>query len=182
MGYQIWIIWNDMQKANELPVLGTAPDFTMTNLEGEKVTFSDMNGEIRLVFFFFARCDDYCPLITKKMIGIQNLLKEKGLLDKEVQIVGITVDPEGDTPNVLNFFMKQYDIDPNDWTLLRPDNKSHVEEIAWKFGGILKDFDHSTEIILVDQKGKARQKYSGAILQTEDEVILNGIMKLIKEE
>jgi protein SCO1/2 len=183
LGFSIFKIWGNIQQANQLPNMGKAPNFTMANLEGESVSFDEMNGKVRLVYFFFATCDDVCPVTTQQMKGIQNQLEKKGIFGQDVQFVSITVDPERDTLNVLKAYADKFDADLTGWTFLRPKEQKQAENVIQQFGGLSAEleegvFTHSDRLFLVDRQGNIREAH----LQEKDEVILDGIMTLVNED
>ena len=63
-----------------------APDFTLVNQAGEKVTLSDFRGrKVVLVFYPFA----FSPLCTSEMC---NLRDRRGDFDDDTVLLGISVD------------------------------------------------------------------------------------------
>jgi len=72
-------------------------DFELTNAEGERVTLSNWRGKVLLVFFGFTHCPDVCPLTLGRLAKTYEDLGEP----EDVQVVMITVDPENDTPEVV---------------------------------------------------------------------------------
>ncbi len=60
--------------AEPLPKIGPAPDFTLTNQEGKRVSLTDLRGEVTVVTFIFTSCSDTCPMLTAKLVGIQRRL------------------------------------------------------------------------------------------------------------
>ncbi|MFC4769594.1 SCO family protein [Effusibacillus consociatus] len=172
---------NSLLNQNESSEIRKAPEFALKDLNGKDVKFSDSNGKVRLVYFFYASCDDVCPITTKQMEDVQEKLKEKGIFGKDVQFVSITVDPKRDTENVLKAYANKFNADPSGWTFLRGDEKE-TQQIADKFGGhVEKDTDgkflHSDRLFLVDRNGSVVKQY----VKAETQEILKDIIKLAKE-
>jgi protein SCO1/2 len=95
--------WAHGTKASgRLPVIGAAPDFALTNQDGERVSLADSSGTVRAVTFIYATCKDTCPLLTAKMALMQRKLGAD--FGKRVRFVSITVEPEVDTPAVLKAY------------------------------------------------------------------------------
>jgi protein SCO1 len=79
-----------------LPVLGPAPDFTLTSQDGAQLSLSDFRGKVVVVTFIYTSCKDTCPFLTAKMAQVQDKLgKDFG---SRIAFLSITVDPERDTP------------------------------------------------------------------------------------
>lgn len=105
--------------ASSMPVLGTAPEYTLTNQLGAKVDSKSFAGKVQVVSFLFPYCTDYCPLIAAHLVSLERALRAGGLQDR-VQFVAFDVDPAHTGPAVLSAFMRQYGWDPKDtrWQFL----------------------------------------------------------------
>lgn len=83
-----------------------APDFTLTDSSGQPWTLSDQRGKVTLLFFGFTYCPDICPTTLSDFAKVR---EELGAQADEVQVVFVTVDPERDTPERLQKYVKGYD-------------------------------------------------------------------------
>jgi len=79
-----------------------APDFTLRDSLGRTVSLSQFRGHAVILTFIYAHCPDVCPLIVAKL---HQALAELGPRAREVQLIGVSVDPSGDTPTVVNAFL-----------------------------------------------------------------------------
>ncbi len=75
--------------------------FTLVSETGETVTDADVITRPSLIYFGYTFCPDVCPLDTARNADAIDLLTEKGL---DVQPVFISIDPERDTPDVVDDF------------------------------------------------------------------------------
>jgi protein SCO1 len=75
--------------------------FTLVSETGETVTDADVITEPSLLYFGYTFCPDVCPLDTVRNAEAVEMLEAQGL---RVQPVFITVDPERDTPEVMDDF------------------------------------------------------------------------------
>ncbi len=75
--------------------------FTLVSETGETVTDADVITEPTLLYFGYTFCPDVCPLDTVRNAEAVAMLEEDGLM---VQPVMISVDPERDTPEVMDDF------------------------------------------------------------------------------
>lgn len=74
-------------------------DFSLIDKTGATVEDEDLEGRVMLVYFGFTNCPDVCP----GDIGVMSAtLNELGAKADEVAPVFISVDPERDTPAILN--------------------------------------------------------------------------------
>ncbi|MEO1642035.1 MAG: SCO family protein [Pseudomonadota bacterium] len=76
--------------------------FQLTSMTGETVTEADFKGKPTLVFFGFTYCPDICPGTLVKIKNAYDRLPE-GL--EPPQTAFISIDPERDTPDVLNRYL-----------------------------------------------------------------------------
>ena len=79
-------------------------DIELTSFGGERVSLADFEGKVVLAFFGFTNCPDVCPLTMGRLARIYRDLGEP----EDVQVVMITVDPEHDTPEVLQEYLGRF--------------------------------------------------------------------------
>ncbi|MCH2036980.1 MAG: SCO family protein [Rickettsiales bacterium] len=80
--------------------------FELTNHQNETVSSQDFIGKYMLVYFGFTRCPDVCPTDMAVMTEALNALDQKAL--EKVQPIFITIDPERDTPDMVNEFVGNF--------------------------------------------------------------------------
>lgn len=83
--------------------------FTLTNQSGERVSDEDFAGRYRLVYFGFTYCPDVCP-VDLQIIGqaLRKLEQSHPEVAAKVQPIFISVDPERDTPAVLQEYVAAF--------------------------------------------------------------------------
>jgi protein SCO1/2 len=152
---------------------GPAPDFSLTERSGKKMTLADLKGKPWLGDFIFTRCGGPCPLLSLRMSELQ-----KDYLKKtQLNFVSFTVDPDYDTPAVLTDYAKQYGADPGRWFFLTGDSRKIVQLIVQGFHlAVEKNTDpnqkpgeqvnHSLSFVLVDANGRVRGYYTGNDLES----------------
>lgn len=148
-----------------------SPDFSLTDQHGAPVSLSDFRGKAVALAFIFTNCPDICPLIASQMRAAYDLLPEDRRAD--VIFLGVTVDPERDTPEALQAFSQRYELDSVDsWHALYGDRQTL--EAVWASYGIeateiagevnshvngsaaVAKIRHTDAIYLIDQDGKQR--------------------------
>lgn len=146
-------------KTIEFPVLGNAPDFTLTDTKGEPFSLKDGAGKVRVVSFFFSRCPSICPRINRQLAEIVRSTESQ----KDFLFLSISVDPEFDTPEILSEYAKEYRSDSERWKFLTGD-KQIIEGLlrtGFKLSsGMLPD-QHNTRVVVVDREGQIRAFYQG---------------------
>ena len=83
-----------------------AKDFQLPDQDGKLRSLKDFQGKVVVVFFGYTQCPDVCPTTLTELAQVKKLLGADG--DK-LQAVFVTVDPERDTPAVLQAYMANFD-------------------------------------------------------------------------
>lgn len=172
---------HDTKDNQRLSKIGPAPEFTLTNQDGNRLGLKDLRGKILAITFIFASCADTCPLLTAKMAGIQNRLG--AVFGPKVFFVSITVDPERDTPEVLKRYAEAYKANPAGWAFLTG-TPGEIRDVAKRYGIYHKkttrgDVDHTFLTSFVDQNGTLRVQYMGVRFDPDE--MLRDLQSLIKE-
>lgn len=82
-----------------------APPLKLTDSLGKTVNINDYRGKAVLVTFIYDHCPDTCPLIVSNLRAAQN---ELGSQADELQVIAVSVDPEGDTPKTVKQFLADH--------------------------------------------------------------------------
>jgi len=106
-----WLTGGEATGADEtLPRIGPAPEFTLTNQDGQRASLSALRGRVVALTFIYTTCVDTCPLLTAKMASLQERLGRD--FGPRVQFLSVTVDPARDTPAVLKRYAEQHGARP----------------------------------------------------------------------
>ena len=146
-----------------LPVIGPAPDFVLRGQDGAKVALSQFRGKAVAVTFIFASCSATCPILTAKMAGVQTDLGSD--FGTKIAFLSITVDPEHDTPDVLQRYAQGFGANPVGWKFLTGSPVA-IQDIAHRYGVFAakssdRELDHTNLTSLVDPRGMLRVQYLG---------------------
>jgi protein SCO1/2 len=170
-----------LASGESLPKIKPAPEFTLTKQDGKRLALKDLRGKVLAVTFIFASCADTCPLLTAKMVGIQNRLRSD--FGPKVFFVSITVDAERDTPEVLKQYAEGHKANPAGWAFLTG-TPAEIREVAKRYGIYYKktsrgDVDHTFLTSLVDQNGTLRVQYMGVKFDPDE--MLRDLQSLMRE-
>ena len=80
--------------------------FSLPDAKGQTRSLADFKGKVVMVFFGFTQCPDFCPTTMSEMAQVKQNLGAQG--DK-MQAIFITLDPERDTPELLQTYMGNFD-------------------------------------------------------------------------
>jgi protein SCO1/2 len=168
-------------KDERLPRIGPAPEFSLTDQDGRRVTLKELRGKVLAVTFIFASCADTCPLLTAKLAAVQDRLG--AAFGPDVRFVSITVDPERDTSAVLKGYAQAHRANPAGWSFLTG-TPAEIREVAGRYGVIYKkapsgDVDHTFLTSLIDRGGTLRVQYMGVRFDPDE--LLRDLQGLSKE-
>ena len=149
---------------------GAWPAFELTDQTGRSVDRDDFLGAPLAVAAIFTTCAGPCPRITDNMVWLQEQLAES-----DVRLVSITVDPEYDSPAVLQNYAERHGADPERWSFLTGSEEACHELVRQGLQGAVQRAQgdvpvgqrvtHATRILAVDAEGVRRGWYDGTQLQ-----------------
>ena len=93
------------------------PNLPMITHEGKRVFFYDdlVKDKVVTLNFFFANCDELCPLVTANLAKVQKLLGDQ--VGRDIHMYSFTLKPEEDSVDVIRDYRKKFSIGPG-WTFL----------------------------------------------------------------
>ena len=129
------------------------PDCEFIERSGHKVTKQDLLGKKWAACFVFTRCAGPCPQI----MGQMRLLHEE-LHNADVRLVTITVDPDNDTPEVLQNYANTFHADEEKWLFFTGNRDEIYKFITFGFrlaATIIEDKPiHTNRVALVNERGE----------------------------
>ncbi len=148
-----------------LPVIGPAPGFALSSQDGKPVSLAALRGKVVVVAFIFTGCSSICPLLTQKMVQVQDALGAD--FGTKVAFVSITLDPEHDTPQALQDYARAWGAKRAGWSFLTgpPETVAEVTRQYGVFAAQKQDgggIDHTQLTSIVDAEGALRVQYLGA--------------------
>lgn len=166
----------------------TIQEFEFTNQKGQKVSSNELSGRIWVAEYFFTNCGSICPVMNEQLKRVH----EKYKSSDEVRLLSFTVDPENDTPEVLNRYAIRKGAGLPQWHFFTGE-KADLYQLARKSFFLLKptevaqtgdagsDFIHTNNFVLVDSKKRIRGYYDGTDPKKVDQ-LMTDIQRLIDEE
>jgi protein SCO1/2 len=80
--------------------------FALVDHHGNPVTEQNFAGSPHLIFFGFTHCPDVCPT---KLFELSEILRHTGEKGSHIRALFITVDPERDTPEIMQSYVSSFD-------------------------------------------------------------------------
>jgi protein SCO1/2 len=153
-----------------LPPGVRAPNFSLRDENGKRVTMKEYRGKVVVVTFLYSHCKTECPVQAQQI---------KGALDdigKPVPVLSVSVDPPGDTPKSVKHFNAKMGVSGRlRWVLGSEGQLSRL----WKGFAIVPQTpqqEHMARIVLIDQKGMQRIGFPAS--QTTPERLAHDIKAL----
>lgn len=166
--------WKSESQVEPPPRFGKVPEFSLLNRDGRQIGLGDLAGSSWVANFIFTRCRISCPRMTAIMVRLGEALPGESRINR----VSISVDPEHDTPEVLQAYAESFGVSDERWLFLTGEREiiyplmiegfrlgvdaSPPPEMVSEDEPIL----HSTRLVLVDGRGEIRGYYDG--FQGED--------------
>jgi protein SCO1 len=138
-----------------------APDFSLRDQDGSRVSLSDYRGRVVIVSFMHAGCHATCPIMTQQIRGA---LDDLGVT---VPVLAVSVNPAEDTPALARRFIAKQHMTGRMRFLVG--TLGQLEPV-WKGYGIQPDINglhHSAFVFLVDREGIGRVGFPAAHLTPE---------------
>jgi protein SCO1/2 len=132
-----------------------APDFTLENQDGERISMRDFRGQPVIVTFLYTTCEDTCPVQAQTVRGALDELGE------DVPAIAIAVDPPRDTPERARAFLsEQRALGRLDFVLgTRAELKPLWKDFYVRPQSVTQE--HNARFTLVDERGFQRVGYPG---------------------
>jgi protein SCO1/2 len=132
-----------------------APDFRLTDQDGESISMRDFRGRPVIVTFLYTTCEDTCPVQAQTVRGALDELGE------DVPAIAIAVDPPRDTPERARAFLsEQRALGRLDFVL---GTRTELEQL-WDGYHVRPQSvteEHQARFTLVDERGFQRVGYPG---------------------
>ncbi|HEU4742447.1 MAG TPA: SCO family protein [Meiothermus sp.] len=140
-----------------------AYDFNLTDNKGEPFRLSSQRGKVVLLFFGFVNCPDVCPTTLLELQKVYQALTPQERA--RVQVILISVDPDRDTPAVLDKYVTFF----NPSFIGLTGTPQQIAEVAKPYGVFYQksaiksakeyNVDHTASTYLIDPKGQLRLIY-----------------------
>jgi cytochrome oxidase Cu insertion factor (SCO1/SenC/PrrC family) len=165
-----------------------APDFTLVNQFGQKMSLSEFRGKVVMLGFEDSECTTVCPLTTQSMVLAKELLGKAG---DSVQLLGVDANPHATAvSNVLSYsrvhgMVNQWDFLTGSLAQLTSVWKAFNIAVQINAGAI----DHTPALYVIDSRGRMQRLYltqmayssitqSAQVLATELATLLPGHPKV----
>jgi protein SCO1/2 len=99
------LVWLTLTVTRQQPMVAEGPfgvPFRLTAQDGQAITEQAFRDKPTAVFFGFTHCPDVCPTTLQQISDVLGALGPKA---EALKVAFVSVDPERDTPDVLNQYI-----------------------------------------------------------------------------
>jgi protein SCO1/2 len=142
------------------------PSFSLTNQDGEGISLETFRAQPFVLTFVFTRCPvpNFCPRMSNNFEELQTAIKTGSGALAKTRLLSITLDPEFDTPQILNAYAASHQADPKVWTFATG-HEREVDALTRAFsvyrqteGGTIS---HGLATALINRNGKIDKIWRG---------------------
>ena len=175
------------QPIQVLPRMRISPAYSFIDQNGKTLISEDLRGKFVLYSFTYINCPAPCYNMGDTMKEVQSRLGEVDLGGIPVSFVTISVDPDRDTPEVLNVYGKSLGADFDQWMFVTTPNKALLKTIVGSgFETYYEDkgngeFALDPGYVLVDGWGIIRSEYRYTTEVSDADRILRHLGVLAEE-
>jgi protein SCO1/2 len=140
--------------------------FELSDQYRQPFNLERLKGKWSFVFFGYTYCPDICPTTLSTLTGVVKQLQNDPQGLSNIQVVFVSVDPQRDTSDVLEGYMKYFDESFQGVTGSQQD----IDSLTRQFGaGYMKEpettpgqylVSHTSSIFLVDPYGQLLAAFS----------------------
>jgi protein SCO1/2 len=140
--------------------------FSLTDQYQQPVSLERLQGKWSLVFFGYTYCPDICPTTLSTLTSVVKKLQNDPQSPANIQVIFVSVDPQRDTPEVIEGYLKYF----NEAFVGITGTQQDIDSLTRQFGaGYMKEPDttpgqylvsHTSSIFLVDPQGRLLASFS----------------------
>lgn len=151
-----------------------APNFTLTDQNGQNVSLSDYEGMVVVLAFTYTSCPDVCLAIEANLHYVNGEMSD----EDDLIILSMSIDPARDTPDHLLEWTTQRGYD---WTHLTSENHSELSHV-WTSYNLFVDTSHINSDHS-DHNEQADMSHQVAVLYPDNTTaLLDGHHDMLPEE
>jgi protein SCO1/2 len=168
--------------AEELRTSYRAPELRLVDQAGEPVDLAALRGEVVLLTAVYASCPHTCPIILEQARHALDALSPEERA--RVHVVGVTLDPGHDTPEVLAELAGMLGVERPTYRLVTgpAEEVEHVldrMDVSRRRDPATGVIDHANVFLVVDPEG--RVAYRLTIGERQQRWLVSALRELVRE-
>jgi protein SCO1/2 len=160
-----------------LPSGVNAPNFTLTDQRGQRVSLGQYHGQVTILTFLSSTCSPTCPLIAQQIRGALDELGRAG--GHPVPVLIVSANPAADTRAAIHHFLDEASLSGRVEYL----TGSHTElQKVWRAYNIVPsqlanaNSPHAASVLLIDRAGQERDLFQ--VEELTPEALAHDVRKL----
>jgi protein SCO1/2 len=151
-----------------------APDFTLTDQRGRRVSLGQYRGQVAILTFLSSTCHPTCPLIAQQIRGALDEMSAH-----PVPVLIVSANPTADTPAAVRRFLGEAALDGRVEYLTGSPSELRA---VWRAYDIVPsqlgdaESPHAAAVLLIDRAGQKRDLFQ--VEQLTPEGLVHDIRKL----
>ena len=150
------------------------PEGAFVDQSGAARPLTSLRGHRVALTFIYTRCPlpDFCPLMSRRFAAIQDEIRTSPRLN-DVRLVSVTLDPDFDTPSVLDKHAAALGADPRLWYFVTG-TRDDVLAFGKQFGVLTEPGEaegvvvHNLRTAVIDAEGRLVSVHSGSMWTPAD--------------
>lgn len=145
-----------------VPLSVAAPDFTLTDQFGKRVSLRSLRGKVVVVSFNDPKCTTICPLTTTALLHAKELL---GPAASRVELLGVVANPEATQVKWVRAFSKAHGM-MHEWHFLTgslPELKRVWRAYGIEAAVVNGSIEHTPATYVIDSRGRESRLYETAM-------------------
>jgi protein SCO1 len=160
------------------------PNVTLTTHEGKQVRFYDdlVKDKVVTFNFFYANCENVCPIVTANLVKVQRLLADR--VGRDIFMYSFTLKPEEDTQDAIREYANMHGAKPG-WTFLtgKPSDLEHLRRsLGFTYPDPAVDSDKEQHIGNVRYGNEPRMLWSACPGMAHAEWIAETLSRMIRSK
>jgi len=177
-------------QARELPFPAEAirtshrpPDISLMSHSQKRVDLAELKGKVVLLTAVYASCPHTCPVIlTQAKAAISQLDPAER---EDLHVVGVTIDPANDRPEVLAELAERHDLSSPLYELVTgevADVERVLDElgVSRRFNEATGQIDHANLFVLVDRDGRVAYRFT--LGERQQRWLVSALRLLLREQ
>ncbi|MGH2910637.1 MAG: SCO family protein [Solirubrobacteraceae bacterium] len=138
-----------------------APNFTLTDQNGRRLTLSHDRGHVVLIAWIHSLCRNSCPFMVEQIKGALHLLPHDG---RGVDVIAASVDPREDTVRHRRWFLAQHEMTGRMRYVNGPPAAMRRVWKDYAIQPVTPKADHSAFVFLISKTGREKVGFPSAQL------------------
>jgi protein SCO1 len=148
----------------------------LTDQDAKPFMLSQQKNKVQIVAFVYSHCTSVCPVIVADLMRLDTLLSAE--IKPKVEYLLVSLNPEKDTPEMMQTFLRERGITDTRWHFVRASNDD-TRELALlfdvRYSQMPKEIIHSNVISVLGPTGLL-------VFQRKGNSALEAVVEVINKE